>query len=990
MLRVPLAGVLLLGLAYAQGKRALTHKDYDSWRTIGTARVSDDGRYMAYAWIPYDGDGEIVVRELASGKEWREGVGTLPPPPVVNPAEVEPGRPPTPPSVRMSFTSDGKWLVANTYPLRNETEAARKARKRAEEMPKGGLLLLELATGKATRIDRVKNFQVPEEGGPWVAYLKEAAVPPKPASTKPDESTPTGETKPAPGDDADQRAGSGAGGAASRSEYGTDLVLQNLATASDRTFQNVDSYTLTKDAKALAFAVSSRKEEENGVFAANPGSESAPAALLSGKGKYQKLTWDREQTQMVFYSSKDDAASKTPKQKIYVWDRKSPQADELLADGFAGMPAGLVISDKGNLRFSRDGKRLFVPMGDPPKAPKEDTASEDQVLMDLWHWQDGQVQPMQRIRARQGRNRTYPGVFHLADKRFVQVADARMQNVSFSDSGLSALGADDRPYRRMADYDGNYADIYSVDTTSGVKRQLWRGVRSAGFGGRGASPLSPDGSYTLVFQNKHWHSVRLSDGVIRNLTASLGVPFHEVDDDTPDPAGSYGNAGWTSDGKAAVLYDEFDVWLVPADGSQARNLTAGEGRKQKIVFRVQRMRQPGDDDEDEDGRYVDNAKPLTLRGVSEETRASGFFRGSFQGGAPVKLLWGDANHTVRAQAKDKDVVLISASRFDQFPDLQRTNLEFRSPDKVTSGDVQRAKFLWGSAETIAFRNTDGVDLKATLIKPENFDPKKKYPMLVYIYEKLSQNLHNFVNPTPGTSINLAYYSSNGYLILTPDIVYAIGNPGQSALKCVLPAIQQVVDRGFVDEKAIGIQGHSWGGYQIAYMLTQTSRFKAAEAGAPVGNMTSAYSGIRWGSGMPRQFQYEQTQSRIGPPLYDAPHKYLENSPIFHIKRVQTPVLILHNDQDDAVPWYQGIELFLALRRNGKEAYLLNYNGEYHGLRRRHNQRDFTVRMQQFFDYHLKGAPKPEWMDKGVPFIEREEEKQRFNATAAGAETGDGQ
>jgi len=190
-------------------------------------------------------------------------------------------------------------------------------------------------------------------------------------------------------------------------------------------------------------------------------------------------------------------------------------------------------------------------------------------------------------------------------------------------------------------------------------------------------------------------------------------------------------------------------------------------------------------------------------------------------------------------------------------------------------------------------------------------------------------------------------------------------------------VQAVVDQGYIDEARIGIQGHSWGGYQIAYMVTQTNRFRAAEAGAPVGNMTSAYSGIRWGTGLPRQFQYEKTQSRIGPPLYEAPHKYLENSPIFHIQRVQTPLLILHDDNDDAVPWYQGIELFLALRRNNKEAYLMNYNGEFHGLRRRPDQKDYAVRMQQFFDHFLKGGPRPEWMEKGVPFIDREEEKDRF-------------
>lgn len=298
---------------------------------------------------------------------------------------------------------------------------------------------------------------------------------------------------------------------------------------------------------------------------------------------------------------------------------------------------------------------------------------------------------------------------------------------------------------------------------------------------------------------------------------------------------------------------------------------------------------------------------------------------------------------------------------------------------MTDAGNQMDAFLWGTAELIRFKNVDGVPLKAVLYKPENFDPKKKYPLMVYIYEKMSQTLNSYQAPSPGTSVNTPYYVSNGYLMLKPDIVYTVGNPGQSALKSVLPAVQEVVDLGYVDENAIGIQGHSWGGYQIAYMVTQTTRFKAAEAGAPVGNMTSAYSGIRWGTGLPRQFQYERTQSRIGETLFSAPHKFMENSPVFHIDRVKTPLLIIHNDKDDAVPWYQGIELFLALRRNGKEAYLFNYNGEFHGLRRRYNQKDWTVRMQQFFDHHLKGAPKPGWMEKGVPFIDREDEKTSFQS-----------
>jgi dipeptidyl aminopeptidase/acylaminoacyl peptidase len=409
------------------------------------------------------------------------------------------------------------------------------------------------------------------------------------------------------------------------------------------------------------------------------------------------------------------------------------------------------------------------------------------------------------------------------------------------------------------------------------------------------------------------------------------------------------------------------------------NLTQGLGRKNHLYFRYVH---PEMDQNDPDAKWIDSSQPLLLRAEDKETHDTGFYRVGIDGReAPQKLLMQAKSFSAPVKAKNADVFLLTASTFEEFPDLLVTDSSFRKLTKVSDANPQKSGFLWGTAELIHYRNIDGVPLAGILYKPENFDPKKKYPLLVYIYEKLSQNLHSFIDPRPNHSIVPTYYVSNGYLVLEPDIVYNIGQPGQSALKCVMAAIDAVSEKGFVDEKAIGIQGHSWGGYQIAYMVTQTSRFRAAAAGAPVSDMISAYDGIRWGPGRPRQFQYEHEQSRIGGSLWQAPLRYIENSPIFGADRVTTPLLLLHNDADDAVPWYQGIEYFLALRRLGKEAYLFSYNGEPHGLRRRADQKDYTVRLQQFFDHFLKGAPAPEWMEKGIPYLERDAEKERLKSAA---------
>ena len=432
-------------------------------------------------------------------------------------------------------------------------------------------------------------------------------------------------------------------------------------------------------------------------------------------------------------------------------------------------------------------------------------------------------------------------------------------------------------------------------------------------------------------------------------------------------------AGWTKDGKWALVYDRYDIWAVSPEGAPARKLT--DGRKSELQFRTVRLENDAEDGE----RGIDMSKPLLLRAENLETRESGFYSLAGFGAQPQELLMGAKNYRTLGKAKDADVIMVTATTFHDQPDIHVTDSSFHTLKKVTDANPQQKNMLWGSGELIHFRNSDGVVLEAALYKPENFDPSKKYPMMIYLYERLSQNVNTFVRPAPGHSINITYYVSNGYLVLTPDIVYTTGHPGQSALKCVLPAIQAVVDKGFVNRDAIGIQGHSWGGYQTAYMLTQTNVFRAAEAGAPVANMISAYDGIRWGSGLPRQFQYEKTQSRIGGTIWEYPMRFIENSPIFMVDRVTTPLLILQNDADDAVPWYQGLELFLSLRRLGKEVYLFDYNGEPHHINRRPNQKDYTVRLQQFFDHFLKGAPEPEWMSKGIPYIEREQEKEKFNS-----------
>lgn len=974
------ASLLLLSLLATQAlsqsaaKRPLTFQDFDSWRSLQGAQISRDGKFVAYVMQPQDGDGELFVRSTTSETEWRVPRGyrpPTPPPDASDPAATQAflalGR-----LLRPLFSADGKYLFFTIEPNKADILKARKDKKRPEDFPKKALGIMDLSNGSVKRVEEVKSFQVPEDGPGFVAILKEPAKeekkPEPPANANAAANTANANSQP-------QAAANTATAAQApkpgekKKEYGSTLILRRNSDGVERTFADVLDYTFSKDAGSLVFAVSSRKEQNNGAFAISPQSDAGPRTLQSGPGKYTKFTWDEKQTQLAFISDKDDASAKQPKFKVYHWPRNAASAAEAVSVKTAGFRPEYIVSEKGSLAFSYDGSRLFIssaPPPDPEPDPNNTVPDEEKVTVDLWHWKDDYVQPMQKVRMITDRDRSYRAVWHIKEQKFVQLADRTMENVIPSSDGRFAIGSDDRPYRIQSNFDPGFTDYYLVNTSDGTRTLLRKAVQ---FG----MSWSPNGKYIVFFDGKDWNSISIPDGKVTNLTANLKTRFTQEDHDTPNAAPSYGLSGWTKDDKEVLINDRFDIWQVSPDGSGGKMLTGGIGRREKTEFRYVRL--------DPDERFVSPGQPLLLRAESEETRNSGFYRVKLDG-SPERLMMDSKNFGQPAKAKDAETLMFTASRFDAFPDIWVSSSDLKSPRQMSDGDSQRSAFNWGKAELIKYKSEDGVPLQGILITPDNFDPNKKYPMVVYLYEKLSDTVNNFQNPGPGTSVNFSFYSSNDYVIFLPDIVYKVGYPGKSALHCVLPGVDAVVKRGFIDEKAIGIQGHSWGGYQIAYMVTQTNRFRAAAPGALVSNMFSAYNGIRWGTGLPRQFQYERTQSRIGGSIWESTQKFMENSPLFYVQKVQTPILMLHNDNDDAVPWYQGIEFYLSLRRLGKEVYFFNYNGEFHGLRKRQNQKDYSRRMKEFFDHFLKGAPAPEWMKSGIPYLEREKEKEQYRQPIA--------
>lgn len=933
-------------------KKPLTHDAYDGWRAIENVTLSRDGVWLAYVLKPQDGDPELVVRNLTTGAEQRQARGDDP-----------------------VITADGAFVAFRIAPPHDEVVKARKAQRRSrgaggagggsgagagadradrDDAPKSGVGLLTLATGQVWRADRVKSFKLPEDSSAVMAYLLE------PAKKTDADSGVAGAKEGAAAAAGSAESATGADAKADtkkpkKKDPGTTLIVRQLARGTEHPIADVTEYAWTKDGAWLGYTTSSKEPKEDGAFVRRT-SDGVARTLGSGLGHYKGIAFDDAGRQVAFLTDRDDYQGKPATFALYAGRADAGTPALVSLRGAAGLPAEFVISEHGALDFSKDGTRLFF--GTAPRPAPQPDEPGDTIAVDLWHYEDPRLQPMQKVTAEEDRKRSYRASLQVATGKVTQLGTPEAPRVELAERGSAALVLADGAYRPLISWDGRYDDLTFVDLASGQRRTVAEKVRF------GAS-ISPGGQYALYFDQREraWKSVRVSDGRIVNLTGALKVSFQREDADTPDVPPPYGVAGWTEGDRSVLLYDRFDIWEARPDGGEPRLVTGGAGRASETEFRLLTL--------DPRAEAVSTTEPWLLSAVDDRTKASGFYRLDPKASAPpVKLLMQDKSAGRPIKARNADRIVVTFSRFEEFPNLWQTDLALASPRQISDANPQQAGFTWGRSELISYRNADGKMLRAILTKPEDFDPAKKYPLLVYIYEQLTDNLHRYVPPAPNHSINVSRYVSNGYIVLQPDIVYDTGYPGESALKCVVPAVQRVLADGYIDPARVGIQGHSWGGYQIAHLITRTNIFRAVESGAPVVDMISAYGGIRWGTGMSRAFQYEKTQSRIGGPPWEKPLQFIENSPIFWVEKIQTPVLVLHNDDDDAVPWYQGIEWFTAMRRLGKEAYLFNYNGEKHGLRQRETQKHFTVHMAEYFDHFLKGTARPEWMEKGVPYLER--------------------
>ena len=815
------------------------------------------------------------------------------------------------PADKFAFSASSGYLVVTQTPGKSTVDSLKVLKTKEDKMPMNTLVIYSVA-GKKETIDSLKTFKLADEAD-WIAYQ--------------------------------------------RGRKDSTLYVRSLDGSKTFQFPTVTDFQFAKKSGMLYYT--SAAEGEAGIFTLNP-EKGSPALIKEGKGVFKQTTFDEKGERLAFlYCADKDSSYKAL--SLWLSEHNAP-AKEIATRGNRAFPAEWVINENGMLQFSKSASRLFF--GTSPEPRQKDTTqlAENRPNVQVWSWDEPVQYTVQNYNKEKDLKKSYQAVYNLGNGSIFQLANEELPNIQLGNEGDAplALLSTSRPYSLSSMWEARTrSDYYTVSLDNGERKQ----IAQADYG---RFRLSPQGKYAYWYgeTDSCWYTIALAEGKQYRLTTPESFPAWDEENDVPDYPYAHGAAGWTANDQNLLIYDRYDIWKFdPTAATPPINLTVN-GRKEKLSYRLEQL--------DKEARFIDLGKPQLLKGFNEATKGYGFYNARLSApAAPKTLLAG--NYMLRSinKAKNTDDVIYTMETFQQYPDIHYSTLAFKKSVQLTHGDKQQEGFIWGTAELVSWVSLDGRPLEGVVYKPANFDPNKKYPMMVNFYERNSETLYNYRMPEPHRStIDYHLYNSNEYVIFNQDIRYVDGYPGESSYNCLMPGITMMIAKGYIDEKWIGAQGHSWGGYQVAYLATRTNLFSAIESGAPVVNMFSAYGGIRWGSGMARSFQYEHTQSRLGATPWSSPLRYLENSPLFTMDKVQTPILIMHNDADGHVPWYQGIEYFVAMKRLGKPCWLLNYTGEPHWPMHMANRIDFQRRMFQFFNHYLKKEKMPKWMSEGVPAVEQ--------------------
>ena len=962
-------------------KRPIAPPDYAQWEQLGTGsrKFSNDGKWLTYGVKRVDNERTLFLHRVKGSKAHEETTFTQ--------------------GERPVFSKDSKWLAVTIGKTPAEVKKAKASKTPAP--PGATVHLRRLKDGETTEFKSVRgvNFSTDSNYAAIEVMGKSAARP----SSAP-------------------RSGSPA--PPSNSGPSKALLVRNLADETDTTFGNVTRFTWSDTGALLAMVVDS-PSISNSLQLFDPAT-GVLRTLATSDQEYTGLVWRKDSFDLAAMREIKHGDKEDVSHVLLAWrGLDQPGSEKVFYDHSSESSFSKDHFIVPSLRWSKDGAAIFCSVKKWEKKPKdfpsppepqsgkkkkkksakkgkqaadqkaeaektpEETASKKEEAekdsgkslrttlktpsnVEVWHSKDVEIMPRQKKQASAKKNPKRDAVWWPEQGRIVQLETDLTERVVILNAGRQAIGIDSTPHDRTAMFGPRLQDVYTINLLNGKRERILEGVKYT-------LANSPNGRYLLFLRDGQVWSHELKNGKQRNLTGKLKTHFTNQQDDTlAVEKRPYGRGTWLVDSSAVLLYDRFDIWLVAPNGSRALKLT--DGKRKQVRHRLSQA----SFHEDDDGA-IDPKRSLYIALYGERTKKSGYGRRALgpKGRKPGKLetlLWDDKMVLNLNRARDTDVYTLTMERNDLSRDLYLAGPDLEEPRKISKTNAFQKKFRWGRSELIDYQNKHGVKLQGSLIYPANYKPGRKYPMIVYIYEKRSQELHRYYTPSEKHPYNPCVYSAEGYFVFQPDIVYRPQEPGISAVECVVPAVEKVLESGMVDPKRIGLMGHSWGAYQTAFIVTQTDLFAAGVAGAPLTDMMSMSVSVYWNSGNTNALIFSQSQGRMNKPFWRDVETYARNSPIHGLDTMNTPLLIAFGDDDGAVDWDQGVEMYNAARWAGKEdLVMLVYPGENHGLRKEENMVDYHYRVKEWMAHYLKGSEGKKWITEGKSFLEREKEKEDLKA-----------
>ena len=915
-----------------QTRQPVTDADYGKFETLVTqprAGLSPDGRWLAYGINRSNRENELRVSSTATGEVKAVAFGAQP-----------------------AFSANSSWIAYAIGYSEAQEEKLRKEKKPIHR--KVGML--ELASGKMTTIDGVESFAFNASG----THLTMKRYPPERKD----------------GADASTSAAS-----ADETPAGATLIVRHLESGRDTTFGNVTEFAWQEKGGLLAFAIGAEDKTGNGVQLYDPESGSL-RVLDSAQAIYTGLTWrkdvTRETNDLAVLRSATDDRHDGPTHAVLAWKNLGPAVtfDPLTAPGF---PTGSRIVSFRRPTWSDDGRTVFVGVGrweeqekggDKDKAGDKEKGTggesskeqDEPAAVEVWHAKDIDVMPRQKINARADRQRNTLAAWHIDTNKFVPLGTDLFERVTPIRYHRLAYAANWSSYAMERTIGRPSSDVYLIDIDSGARTKVKEGIEDQYL------QASPSGRYLLYFQADQYWTIDTATKATVNISKSAQTSFvNRESDATIKQKPSFGVGGWTKDDEGVVLHDKFDAWLVDPDGSGATRLT--DGSADQVRYRYARL--------DPDEEWIDLKKPIYFSLFGIWSKKSGYAR--LDGGASrvTPLVLDDASVTGLGKAKNAEVFAYTVQSFEHPPSVMVGGTDLKAARAAVKTNPFAADYAWGRSEIVEYKNDRDERLQGALFYPAGYVPGKKYPMVVYMYERLSDGLHRWSSPSDREPYNPAVFTSLGYIFLQPDIVFRPREPGLSVADCVGAAVKRVIAMGVVDPARIGIIGHSWGGFDTVFLATHTNLFAAGVAGAPITDLVSNYGNHHWSAGIAETDHIETGQQRMEVPLWEDLPAYIRNSAVFGVSTMKTPLLVAFGDNDGTVHWHQGVELYNIARRAKKDVVMLVYGAEDHSNRRKPNQLDYQRRIVQWFGHYLKGEPAEPWMTSGVSYLDRERELKKL-------------